>query len=119
MNVVCVSQIIEPIPGFHPRHHHHPRAQSSDVVLAQLSNVPEPARHGLCKRGTLLYLGQPLGPWEENRLRHNNRDMMLMPSACACSLIFRLGRFEGIKVILRTLYCELALHGICTHLLST
>ena len=42
-----------------------------------------------------------------------------MPSACAYSLKIRLGPSKATEVVVRTLDCELALHRIRSHLLST
>jgi hypothetical protein len=118
-NIVGFSQVIKHIPEFHPRHHHRPPARSDDVVLAQLSSALAPTHHEACKKDTPLCLGQPWGLLEENHLRHNNKDMTPMPSECACSLKFKLGPFQAMKGMTRTMNCKLAFHGICAHLLST
>ena len=118
-NIVGLSQEIKHIPEFHPRHHHRPQAWSDGVVLAQLSSALEPTLHEACMKDTPLCLGQPWELLGGNRLRHNNKDMMPMPSECACSLKFKLGPFQAMKDMTRTLNCKLALHGIRAHLLST
>jgi hypothetical protein len=42
-----------------------------------------------------------------------------MPSVCACSLKFKLGLFQAMEGMIRTMNRKLALHGVCAHLLST
>ena len=95
VNIVDISQVTKTIPEFHPRRRRRPRALLSGVVLAQSSNAPEPIPRVMCKRDILLCLRQPSEPLEGNRPRHSNKDMMLMLSACVCSLRFRLGPFKG------------------------
>jgi len=118
-SIVGLSQEIKHIPEFRPRHHHRPQARSDGVVLAQLGSALAPTLHEACKRDTPLCLGQPWELLEGNHLRHNNKDMTPMPSEYACSLKFKLGPFQAMKGVMRTMNGKLALHGICAHLLST